>query len=127
MATDEEERFKTAVKIMKKENKEIMYDKMNHDNSSQYAFITWEHYLQGIDYLNDVEELQFQLLKHNIRTWRWGEQKYYRITFTYPDCEDHASSSIEEAFGHPETKGLTLLVKKEDFKQHKEKLYEMLE
>lgn len=112
------ERFNVAVKSMKKYNNEIMCFSVI---ENQYEKTTWGDFLLQLEYWKNCPN-QVELLKENIRTWRWGEQKYYRLTFTHPDF---SLSRTEFAFGH-NTKGLTYLVKKEDFKKYKKMLYAIL-
>ena len=59
------------------------------------------------------------LRKENIRTWTWGKQKYYRLTFTAPTYHHH--SNIEKAFGH-DIVGETIIMTKEKYKSCKKML-----
>ena len=115
-ADEEIERFHKAVKYMKKNKEDIMFISVH---LNEYRNASWEEFFTQVDewveQLDDVE-----LLEDNIRTWKWGKQKYYRITFTSSNFK--AMSRTEFAFGHV-IDGLTYVVKKEDFKKHKEELY----
>jgi hypothetical protein len=118
-ADKETERFHKAVKYAKREKEEIFFHSVH---LNEYRNANWGEFFQQVDEwvekLDDVE-----LLDDNIRTWKWGKQKYYRLTFTSSNMTK--SSSTEFAFGHL-IQGLTYVVKKEDFKKHKDKLYEKL-
>ena len=115
----ETERFHKAVKHAKKQQEEIFFVSVH---LNEYRNANWEEFFQQVDewveQLDDVE-----LLEDNIRSWKWGKQKYYRLTFTSANMT--SSSRTEFAFGHL-IQGLTYVVKKEDFKKHKDKLYEKL-
>ena len=120
MTTEKEtERFHKAVKYAKKEKEEIFFVSVH---LNEYRHANWEEFLQQVDQwverLDDVE-----LLEDNIRSWKWGEQKYYRLTFTSANMTK--TSSTEFAFGRL-VQGLTYVVKKEHFKKHKTTLYEKL-
>tara|TARA_R110000822_G_scaffold52123_4_gene135094 strand:+ start:2285 stop:2923 length:639 start_codon:yes stop_codon:yes gene_type:complete len=120
MTTEKEtERFHKAVKYAKKEKEEIFFVSVV---LNEYRHANWEEFLQQVDQwverLDDVE-----LLEDNIRSWKWGEQKYYRLTFTSANMTK--TSSTEFAFGRL-VQGLTYVVKKEHFKKHKTTLYEKL-
>jgi len=113
------ERFHKAVKHAKKKKEEIFFISVN---LNEYRYANWEEFFTQVDewaeQLDDVE-----LLEENIRSWRWGKQKYYRLTFTSANFT--AQSRTEFAFGHI-ILGLTYVVKKEDFKKHKKELYSRL-
>ena len=113
---NETERFYKAVKYAKKEKEEIFFISVH---LNEYRNANWEEFFTQVDewveQLDDVE-----LLDDNIRTWKWGKQKYYRLTFTSANMT--AQSRTEFAFGHI-IQGLTYVVKKEDFKKHKKELY----
>ena len=115
----ETERFHKAVKYAKKEKEEIFFISVH---LNEYRNANWEEFFTQVDewveQLDDVE-----LLEDNIRSWKWGKQKYYRLTFTSANMT--AASRTEFAFGHI-IRGLTYVVKKEDFKKHKKELYEKL-
>ena len=120
MTTEKEtERFHKAVKNAKKQQEEIFFLSVH---LNEYRHANWGEFFQQVDewveQLDDVE-----LLEDNIRSWKWGKQKYYRLTFTSANMTK--SSSTEFAFGHL-VQGLTYVVKKEDFKKHKDKLYEKI-
>ena len=119
MKDKETERFHKAVKHAKREKEEIFFVSVH---LNEYRNANWEEFFGQVDewvrQLDDVE-----LLEDNIRSWKWGTQKYYRLTFTSANMT--ATSRTEFAFGHY-IQGLTYVVKKEDFKKHKDKLYEKL-
>ena len=116
MKDKETERFHKAVKYAKKEKEEIFFISVH---LNEYRNANWEEFFTQVD--EWVEELDdLELLDDNIRTWKWGKQKYYRLTFTSANMT--AVSRTEFAFGHY-IHGLTYVVKKEDFKKHKEELY----
>ena len=109
-------RFHEAVKYAKKEKEPIFFVSVH---LNEYRNANWEEFFTQVDEwvekLDDVE-----LLDTNIRSWKWGKQKYYRLTFTSSNFT--SLSRTEFAFGHF-IYGLTYVVKKEDFKKHKEELY----
>ena len=115
----ETERFNNGIKNMKKSNEDIMFLSVH---LNEYRFATWDEFAGQIqewaEKLDDVK-----LLDENIRVWKWGKQKYYRITFTSSNFTSH--SRTEFAFGHM-IQGLTYVVKKEDFKKHKDFLFSIL-
>ena len=115
----ETERFHKAAKNAKKQQEEIFFVSVG---LNEYRHANWVEFFTQVDEwvekLDDVE-----LLEDNIRSWKWGTQKYYRLTFTSANMTK--TSSTEFAFGRL-VQGLTYVVKKEDFKKHKAKLYEKL-
>ena len=116
MKDKETERFHKAVKYAKKEKEEIFFISVH---LNEYRYANWENLFTQVDeWVEQLDDLE--LLDDNIRTWKWGKQKYYRLTFTSANMT--AVSRTEFAFGHL-VYGLTYVVKKEDFKKHKEELY----
>ena len=112
----ETERFNKAVKYAKKEKEEIFFLSIA---VYEYRMANWNEFFTQVD--EWVEKLDdVKLLKENIRSWKWGKQKYYRLTFTSVNFT--CVSRTEFAFGHL-INGLTYVVKKEDFKKHKKELY----
>ena len=110
------ERFHKAIIHMKKEKEEIMFYSVH---LNEYRNASWEEFFNTqVDEWAGIGDVE--LLDDNRRTWKWGKQKYYRITFTSSNFT--AMSRTEFAFGHM-TDGLTYVVKKEDFKKHKKELY----
>jgi len=110
------ERFHKSIIHMKKEKEEIMFYSVH---LNEYRNASWEEFFNTqVDEWAGIGDVE--LLDDNIRSWRWGKQKYYRITFTSSNFT--AMSRTEFAFGHM-IDGLTYVVKKEDFKKHKKELY----
>mgnify|MGYP001626576259 CR=1 FL=1 len=112
----ETKRFHDAVKHAKKAKEEIFFISVH---LNEYRNANWEEFFAQVDeWVEQLDDLK--LLDDNIRTWKWGKQKYYRLTFTSSNMT--SPSRTEFAFGHL-IHGLTYVVKKEDFKKHKEELY----
>jgi len=110
--------FKNAVKLLRNNSKEVGI--MRYDTGMRlYATMTTDEFLLKMEIL--AGNPPFHLRKENIRTWRWGEQKYYRLTFTGTPFVDF--STIEKAFGH-DIIGDTILMTKEHYKVCKKMIRE---
>lgn len=108
----EQDKFYRAVKEMKILKEDIL---MCHNELGVYMRCSWEEaYPEFVRY----KEKGFKLEKSNIRTWKWGKQKFFRLTFTHEKIHCRLSR-IEFIFGYT-IDGLTFLVKKEDWLKHKE-------
>ncbi len=111
---EEEKHFKGAIKKFRNDEGILRYD----TDMKAYALVAYDEFLPRLQ--KSIEHPLISLRKEDIRTWRWGEQKYYRLTFTNPYFEHH--SAIEKAFGRIII-GETFLVKKEQYKAWKKMLH----